>query len=92
MSFLQNIQSIWPAFLQPMARPLTLILLPALAAVVGGILVDFINISQELLVMIYHFSGGMILAIVGIQLMPEVIHHPQEWLIILFFIMFPKTV
>jgi zinc transporter, ZIP family len=84
---LSAIENIWPGFLQPMALPLTLILFPALAAVVGGILVEWISISKQFLSNIYHFSGGLVLGIVGIQLMPEVIQHHQEWLIILFFLL-----
>ena len=69
-----------------MSKALTLILLPALFTVIGGALVVFVNISKRLLIFIYHFSAGLVLGIVGIELVPEFIKHDLEWLIILIFV------
>ena len=82
-NFLQNIL---PGFLQPMSGALSLILLPAAATVIGGLLVLLFNVSQKLMTNIFHFAAGLLLGIVGIELIPEFIKHPQEWLIILIFV------
>ncbi len=80
------LQGILPGFLQPMAPMLSLVLIPALATVVGGLLVLVFNISSKLMMYLFHFSSGLLMGIIGIELVPEFIKHNLEWLIILIFV------
>ncbi len=73
-------------FLGPMARPLTLILIPATAALIGGVLVEFLPISKRFLSLVLHFSSGVIMGIIGIELVPEFLKAQTQWIILLFFI------
>ncbi len=73
-------------FLGPMARPLTLILIPAAAALVGGVLVEFIPISKRFLSFVFHFSSGVLMGIIGVELIPEFLKADTQWIILLMFV------
>ncbi len=73
-------------FLGPMARPLMLILIPAAAALIGGVLVEFVPISKRFLSFVFHFSSGVLMGIIGIELIPEFLKAKTQWIILLFFV------
>ncbi len=74
-------------FLGPMARPLFLILIPAVATLAGGVLVEFIPISKRFLSFVFHFSSGVLMGIIGIELVPQFLKAQTQWIILLFFVL-----
>ncbi len=68
-----------------MAQPLMLILIPAAAALLGGALVEFIPISKRFLSFVFHFSSGVLLGIIGIELIPEFLKADAQWIILVMF-------
>ena len=52
---------------------LSLVLLPAGGNFLGGLLAEFINVSQRVLSLALHAAAGIVLAVVGVELMPRVL-------------------
>ena len=54
--------------------------MPAAGNFAGGILAESINVSERNLSLSLHFAAGIILAVVGIELMPSVLEVDQAWI------------
>lgn len=59
--------------------------MPAIGNFLGGLLAEFLNVSQKSLSLALHLAAGIILAVIGIELMPAALEAEQEWLVILAF-------
>jgi ZIP family zinc transporter len=60
--------------------------LPALGNFGGGLLAEMFRISQKTLSLALHAAAGVILAVIGIELMPQALDTPEPWLTILAFV------
>jgi ZIP family zinc transporter len=58
---------------------LALILLPAAGNVAGGGLAEVIDVSQRALSLALHVAAGIVLAVVGVELMPMVLNVNPPW-------------
>ena len=54
--------------------------MPALGNFSGGLLAEFTNVSDKTLSLALHFAAGIILAVVGIELMPNALEVDQPWI------------
>jgi ZIP family zinc transporter len=72
-----------PEFLQVLA----LAALPALGNFAGGLLAEAFNISERTLSLALHAAAGIILAVVGVELMPQALDAEPAWVVILAFIL-----
>lgn len=61
--------------------------LPAAANFLGGLLAEFITLPRRALQLTFERVAGMLLAVVGIELMPRVLHSPTPWLMIIIFVL-----
>lgn len=59
--------------------------LPAVGNFFGGLLAEFLNVSQKSLSLALHLAAGIILAVIGIELMPAALEAEQQWIVILAF-------
>lgn len=59
--------------------------MPAVGNFLGGLLAEFLNVSEKSLSLALHLAAGIILAVVGIELMPAALEAEQKWLVILAF-------
>jgi zinc transporter, ZIP family len=50
---------------------LVLTALPALGNISGGVLAEIVQVSERSLSLALHVAAGIVLAVVGIELMPE---------------------
>ena len=64
---------------------LALTLLPAFGNFAGGIAAEMFRVSQRTLSFALHAAAGIILAVVGIELMPQALEVGPAWLILLLF-------
>lgn len=62
---------------------LSLVLLPAGGNFLGGLLAEFINVSQRVLSLALHAAAGIVLAVVGVELMPRVLEANPPWVSLL---------
>lgn len=62
---------------------LALILLPAAGNTAGGVLAEIINVSQRTLSLALHAAAGIVLAVVGVELMPMVLNVNPPWVSLL---------
>ncbi len=72
-----------------MNQYLTVLLLAALPAAgnfLGGLLSEALNVSQRTLSLALHVAAGIVLAVVGIELMPEALEAERPWIPLLAFI------
>ena len=60
--------------------------LPALANFVGGVLAEVFRVSGRTLSLALHLAAGIVLAVVGIELMPEALRASPPWVPLLAFI------
>ncbi len=60
--------------------------LPALAAFAGGGLAELFRVSARALSLALHLAAGIVLAVVGLELMPEVLNASAPWLPLLAFV------
>lgn len=61
--------------------------LPAGANVLGGLLAEVVTISRRNLSLAFEWVAGMLLAVVGIELMPRALHASTPWAMILAFVL-----
>ncbi len=61
-------------------------LLPALGTFAGGIAAEFLKIDRKNLSLALHVAAGIILAVISIELMPEILKANTPWLTILSFV------
>ena len=64
-------------------RILTLAALPALGNFAGGLAAEFLHVSERTLSLALHAAAGIILAVVGIELMPTALQAKPAWVVIL---------
>lgn len=60
--------------------------MPAVGNFLGGITAEMRDVSDKTLSLALHFAAGIILAVVGIELMPQALEVKQPWIPILAFI------
>lgn len=65
---------------------LVLTLGPALGNFGGGLLAEAYRVSQRTLSLALHLAAGIVLAVVGIELMPEALEVDPQWVILLAFV------
>jgi ZIP family zinc transporter len=61
--------------------------LPAIANLVGGLLAEVITLSPRVLSLAFQWVAGMLLGVVGIELMPRALQAPSPWLIVVAFVL-----
>jgi ZIP family zinc transporter len=61
-------------------------LIPAIGTFAGGILAEFFKIDKKNLSLALHLAAGIILAVISIELMPEILKADIPWITILAFI------
>ncbi|MBA1158862.1 ZIP family metal transporter [Microvirga mediterraneensis] len=66
-------------------RVLALALLPAAGNFAGGVLAELIPTSRRTLSRALHVAAGIIVAVVGVELMPEALEGAAPWLMVLGF-------
>jgi ZIP family zinc transporter len=64
---------------------LALAALPAIANFIGGVLAEVSTVSPRLLSLALHLTAGIVLVVVGVELMPQVLVASQAWVVILAF-------
>lgn len=64
---------------------LALALLPAAGNFAGGLLSEMVPVSPRTLSLALHAAAGIVIAIIGIELMPEALATPQPWFPLLAF-------
>ena len=65
---------------------LTLAALPAAGNLVGGLLAEAVPVSERALSLALHLAAGIVLAVVGIELMPQALEASPAWVPILAFV------
>ncbi len=65
---------------------LTLAALPAAGNCLGGLLSEAVHVSQRTLSLALHAAAGIVLAVVGIELMPEALAAEPAWVMLLAFV------
>lgn len=65
---------------------LALATLPALGNIGGGVLAEVFRVSEQKLSLALHLAAGIVIAVVGIELMPEALGVRPAWLILLAFV------
>jgi hypothetical protein len=59
---------------------LALALLPAVGNFLGGVLAEISEVSQRTLSLALHVAAGVVLAVVGIELIPEALEVDRPWI------------
>ena len=65
---------------------LALAALPAVGNFAGGLLSEVVNVSQRTLSLALHAAAGIVLAVIGIELMPEALEATRPWVVVLAFL------
>lgn len=65
---------------------LALALLPAAGNFAGGLLAEAFNVSARTLSLALHAAAGIVLAIIGIELMPEALEASRPWVVLIAFL------
>jgi ZIP family zinc transporter len=65
---------------------LLLAAMPAAGNFAGGIVAEVFNVSAKSLSLALHLAAGIILALVGVELMPQALESETPWIVILAFI------
>ncbi|NLG52316.1 MAG: ZIP family metal transporter [Chloroflexi bacterium] len=65
---------------------LILAALPAFGNLIGGLLADIIHLTERSLSVALHFAAGVIFAVVGVELMPEILAGEPVWVTMLAFV------
>jgi ZIP family zinc transporter len=71
----------------PYLSSLALSAMPAIGSYIGGLLSEFIPPSKGNLSLTLHGAAGIILSVVGVELMPQMLAADPPWLIFLAFVM-----
>lgn len=66
---------------------LALALLPAAGNFLGGVLAEVFEVSQSTLSLALHVAAGVVLAVVGIELIPEALTVDRPWIPLLAFVL-----
>ena len=66
---------------------LLLALLPAAGNFAGGVLAEFLRVSQRTLSFALHAAAGILFAVVGIELMPEALEGAPPWIMLIAFVL-----
>ena len=66
---------------------LALAALPAVANVGGGLLAEVLVIRRRTIGLVFQWVAGMLLGVVGVELMPRALRATHPWLVVLAFIM-----
>ena len=61
---------------------LLLALLPAGGNFLGGVLAEFLPISRDRLSLALHAAAGVVLAIVGVEIMPQALNANPAWVVV----------
>jgi ZIP family zinc transporter len=61
--------------------------LPAAANALGGLLGDLVALPRRALNLVFEWVAGMLLGVVGIELMPRVLHASAPWLMVPVFVL-----
>lgn len=64
---------------------LALSALPAIGNFMGGLIAEYYRVSMRLLSLALHGAGGIVLAVVGVELMPQILQANPPWAVILCF-------
>jgi zinc transporter, ZIP family len=65
---------------------LALAALPAAGNFVGGLLAEFFAVSNKMLSLALHAASGILLAVVGVELMPQVLEAEPAWVVVAAFV------
>lgn len=65
---------------------LGLAMLPALANFLGGVLAEVFDVSNRILSLALHLAAGIVLAVVGLELMPRALEAHLPWVPLLAFV------
>jgi len=65
---------------------LALAALPALGNFMGGVTAELVRVSERTLSLALHLAAGIVLAVVGLELMPEALDSPAPWVPIVAFV------
>lgn len=66
---------------------LLLVLLPVGGNFLGGLVTEFYRVSESHVGIALHAAVGVLLAVIGVELMPRVIMADPPWLVVLFFVL-----
>ena len=66
---------------------LGLALLPAAGNFAGGLAAEFVTVSRKALSYALHLAAGLVLAVVGLELMPPAVEGPMPWVPVLAFVL-----
>ncbi len=73
--------------MNPYLSTLALSAMPAIGSYIGGLLSEFIPPSKGNLSLTLHAAAGIILSVVGVEIMPQILAADPPWLIFLAFVM-----
>lgn len=59
---------------------------PAIGNFVGGLLAEFFDVSRKVLSLALHAASGIPIAVVGVELMPQVLEASVPWVVVLAFV------
>lgn len=59
--------------------------MPALGNFAGSLIGEYMNVSKKVLSLALHVAAGIVLAVVGVELMPRVLEAERAWIVILAF-------
>ncbi len=65
---------------------LALAALPAAGNLVGGVLAELVEVSERTLSLALHLAAGIVLGVVGLELMPEALNASPAWVPLLAFV------
>lgn len=60
--------------------------LPAVANFLGGAVAEVVRVPDRLLSLALHLAAGIVLAVVGLELMPQALRADHEWVVLLAFV------
>lgn len=66
---------------------LLLALLPAAGNFLGGVASEFVTVSRRTLSLALHVAAGIVIGVVGIELMPEALDVDRPWLVLIAFVL-----
>ncbi len=72
--------------MNPYLSALALSAMPAIGSYIGGLLAEFIPPSKGNLSLTLHAAAGIILSVVGVELMPQMLAADTPWLVFLAFV------
>ena len=74
--------------MEEFAKVLLLAALPAAGNFLGGLLSEMFTVSQRMLSLALHLAAGIVLGVIGIELMPRALENGnQPWIVLLAFVL-----